>query len=188
MILMANKFDRILESIKTITGTDSYNSIIADCGVLDSKATPNKQAKYVKKIIDKINETQGEEAVEKIMKPCGYQCISDSIIDKAKKLYEKSSSIDDFLQLLNGQHIGGGQLHTKDGKIIGIYNTCYCGLAKNAKGMSPVYCYCSTGWFERLFSSIFGDSVKVKKYKQFWMARISAYLKLVISANICVSK
>jgi len=160
---MANKVDRILESIKTTIGTDGYNSIVADCGVLDLNATPNKQAKYIKKVMDKIIETQGEEVAEKVMKPCGYQCISASIIEKAKKLYEKSGNIDGFLQLLNEQHIGGGHLHTKDGKIIGVYNTCYCGLAKQAKDMSPAYCYCSTGWFEKLFSSVLRSPVKVKK-------------------------
>lgn len=161
--MLANKVERILESIKTNIGTDFYNNIIADCGVPDMKATPGKQAKYVKKILDRINETHGEEAAEKVMKPCGYQCISASAIETAKKLYEKSSSIDNFLQLLNERHIGGGQLHIRDGKIIGVYNTCYCGLAKQAKDLSPVYCYCSTGWFEKLFSSVLGDSVKVEK-------------------------
>lgn len=72
---MANKVDRILESIKATTGIDSYDSIIKTYGVLDLKPTPKKQA----------------------------------------------------------------------------------------KDMSPVYCYCSAGWFEKLFSSILGDSVKVNK-------------------------
>lgn len=68
--------------------------------------------------MDEIKENQGEAVAEKVMKPCGYQCISSSIIDKTKKLYEKSKNIDDFLQLLNEQHLGGGQLHINDGKII----------------------------------------------------------------------
>ncbi|WIV12394.1 DUF6144 family protein [Proteiniborus sp. MB09-C3] len=160
---MANKVDRILESIKATTGIDSYNSIVSACGILDLKATPNKQAKYVKKVIEKVKENQGKDVIEKVMKPCGYQCISNSIIDKVKKLHEKSNDIDEFLHLLNEQHIGGGQLHTKDGKIIGVYSSCYCGLAKQSKDMSPAYCYCSAGWFEKLFSSILGDSVKVNK-------------------------
>ncbi|MBU5591448.1 hypothetical protein KQI89_06705 [Clostridium sp. MSJ-4] len=160
---MANKVDRILESIKTNTGIDGYNNIIAIYGVLDSKATPNKQAKYVKQIMDEIKENQGESVAEKVMKPCGYQCISSSVINKAKRLYKKSSNLDDFLQLLNEQHIGGGHLHTKDGSIIGMYSSCYCGLAKQAKDMSQIYCYCSAGWFEKLFSSVFGYSVKVRK-------------------------
>lgn len=163
MILLANRVDRILESIKTTTGIDNYNNIIKTCGVLTLKSTTKKQAKYVKEIMNEINKTQGEEAGEKILRPCGHQCISNSVIEKAKKLYQNSNSIDGFLQLLNEQRIGGGELHTKDGKIIGIYNACYCGIAKQAKDMSPVYCYCSAGWFEKLFSSILGDSVKVNK-------------------------
>ena len=158
---MANKADRILENIKTTTGMDSYNSVLTACGVLELKESPNKQAKYINLILKKINETQGKETAKRVMKPCGYQCISNSVIEKAKKLHEKSSDIDDFLKLLNEQHIGGGQLHRRDGKIIGVYNTCYCDFPKQTKDMSPVYCYCSAGWFEKLFSSILGDSVKV---------------------------
>lgn len=163
MVLLANRVNKILESIKITTGINSYNIIIKTCGVLALKSTTKKQAKYIKEIINEINKNQGEKTAEKIMKPCGHQCISKTMIEKAKKLYKKSNSIDNFLQLLNEQHIGGGELHTRDGKIIGIYNACYCGLAKQAKDMSPVYCYCSAGWFEKLFSSILGDSVKVNK-------------------------
>ena len=160
-MLLDNNVDRILKSFKTNTGMDNYNNIIAECGVMDLNATPDKQAEYVNSLIKRLNETQGDEAAEKVMKPCGYQCISNSVIEKSKILYEESSNIDDFLQSLNEQQIGGGQLHTRNGKIIGVYDTCYCGLAKQTKDMSPVYCYCSAGWFEKLFSSILGDSVKV---------------------------
>lgn len=160
---MATKVDRILENIRATAGTASYNSIVAACGPLDPKTTPNKQAKYAKEVVDKILEISGEDVAKRVMRPCGHECISNSLVEKAKRLHSRASSTNDFLRLLNEEHIGGGQLHLKDGKIIGVYNTCYCGLAKQAKGMSSVYCYCSAGWFERLFSSTLGDSVKVSK-------------------------
>lgn len=161
MMLLANNIDRILKSVKTTIGLDSYNSIIAACGVLDFNTPPSKQAEYISTIIKRVNETQGEETAKKVMKPCGHQCLSNSVIERAKKLHEKSKDIDDFLQLLNEQQIGGGQLHTRDENIIGVYNTCYCDFPMHTKNMSPVYCYCSAGWFEKLFSSILGDSVNV---------------------------
>lgn len=48
-MLLANKVDRILESIKANTGIDSYNNIVAAFDVLDLKATPNKQANMLNK-------------------------------------------------------------------------------------------------------------------------------------------
>lgn len=160
---MASKVDRILRNLQAVAGTASYDSIVAACGTLDPKATPSKQAKYAKEVVDKILETSGEDVAEQVMRPCGHECISNSVIETAKKLHSQCSGINEFLRLLNEEHIGGGQLHLEDGKITGVYNTCYCGLAKQAKGMSPVYCYCSAGWFERLFTSTLGDPVKVRK-------------------------
>ncbi len=99
------------------------------------------------------------------MKPCGSQCIPESFIARAKSVYAKAKSIEDFLSLLNETRIGGGRLHIEDDKIIGIYEKCYCGLAKKVKGLSPLFCYCSEGWYERLFSSVFEKTVEVKKLR-----------------------
>jgi predicted hydrocarbon binding protein len=62
---------------------------------------------------------------------------------------------------LNQNNIGGGLLRIVDNRIIGEYAHCYCGAAKNTKDMSPVYCECSAGWFEKLFSSVFEKPVEV---------------------------
>jgi predicted ArsR family transcriptional regulator len=163
MIALPNKVGRILENVRAVLGPNSHNSIVAGLGQLSPGATPSKQAKYAKQLVDMIVASSGEDAAERVMRTCGHQCTSTSLVERARKLHSLSTSIDEFLRLLNEEHIGGGQLHLRDGKIIGVYNTCYCGLAKQAKDMSPVCCYCSAGWYERLFSSTLGDSVKVRK-------------------------
>jgi len=81
---------------------------------------------------------------------------------------------------LNEQHIGGGKLHIKDGKIIVIYTKCYCGLAKYVKDMPYEYCYCSTGWFERLFTSVLEKEVEVRKLQTI----TEGYDKCVFEINI----
>ena len=101
--------------------------------------------------------------VARIMKPCGRQCIPQIFITRAKTIYEESDSIEDFLSRLNKTRIGGGQLHLKDEKVVGIYDKCYCGLVNKLKGLSPLYCYCSAGWYEQLFSSVFDEPVEVEK-------------------------
>lgn len=177
---MPTKVERIIDSIKANAGTHCLDNITALCGTPE-KSTPREQAMYVEKIMNGILELHDEALAEKVMKPCGHQCISNSVIDKAKKLYSASGSIDEFLSLLNEQHIGGGQLHTKDGKIIGVYNTCFCGLAKHAKNLSPVYCYCSAGWFERLFSSVLETPVKVTKMQSILDGSDKCLFEIVVS-------
>ena len=159
---MSDRVHRILESIKTNAGNDVYQNIIFTCGTLDEKATVRKQSDYLKCMLSELERTCNAEVFINVMKPCGYQCISDNIIAKAKTLYMKSKDLEDFLRLLNEQRIGGENLTIKGDIIIGIYEKCYCGLARSVKGLSPLYCNCSAGWYERLFSAIFEKPIKVK--------------------------
>lgn len=153
----------ILESIRKNIGIEAFDNIIKACGTLEVKSTLYKQSKYVKAVLNELDNAYGTDAVKKAMMPCGHQCISDGVILKAKKIYKKSGNLNDFLRLMNEQHIGGSKLHVKDGNIIGIYEKCYCSLARQAKDITSTYCYCSAGWYQRLFSSVFEKYVTVVK-------------------------
>ena len=39
---------------------------------------------------------------------------------------------------------------------------CYCDIPYEAKKLNPLYCQCSAGWFQRLFSEVFEKPVAVK--------------------------
>ena len=160
---MANKVERVLESINNELGNEIYNNLISKVGTIGDKPTPAKQGKYMKILLDELSLNYGVEATKKIMRPCGYQCISNTAINTAKLLHKKYDNIEDFLNILNENHIGGGYLHIKDNKIIAIYDKCYCGIPKSAKDISSIYCECSVGWFEKLFSSVFEKEVDVKR-------------------------
>ena len=148
---MPKRIQRIFESIKANAGNAVYERIKKTCGESNVKA-----------IIAELENACGGEVVARVLRPCGRQCISKSVIARAKSIYAKVAGTEDFLSLLNETRIGGGKLHIKDGKIIGIYEECDCGLVKRVKGMSPLFCYCSEGWYEQLFSSVFGKPVEVK--------------------------
>lgn len=150
---MPNRIQRIIESIKANAGKDIYERIKNTCGETDVKA-----------ILAELEKACGAEGVAQVMKPCGYQCIPDSFITRVQALHAESKDLDDFLRLMNEKNIGG-KFHIKDGKIIGIYEKCYCGLAKKVKGLSPLFCYCAEGWYEKLFSSVLGKPVVAKKLR-----------------------
>lgn len=161
---MANRAERVLESIKNVCGNDIYDTIIAEFGKISEKPSPIKQARYIKCTLDEICETQGIDIAKKVMRPCGYCCISDKTIKTAKQLYKESNKdIPVFLELLNHQYIGGGSLYLKYDKIFGIYKKCYCGIPESVEDLQETYCECSAGWFEKLFSSVFEKSVEVKR-------------------------
>lgn len=160
---MGNKVETILDNVKLNTGQEMYEKIINECGNLGDKPTPAKQAKYTAIIMDKLSLCCDKSDIEKIMHSCN--CLSKGTIEKAKKLYADSLDLTEFLNKLNKEHIGGGNLHIEGNKVIGIYSHCYCGLAKNAKNLPSDYCYCSAGWFQKLFSSVLGRDIEVRKLK-----------------------
>ena len=160
---MGNQVEIILENIMSKAGREICASIVQSCGALGEKPTPARQAKYVSAVMRELPKSCDNTMICEIMQSCGYSCLSNGTILKAKKAYAESSDIKEFLDKLNEQHIGGGSLHISNGKIIGIYTKCYCGLAKASKNLSPDYCNCSVGWFKKLFSSVFEKEIIVKK-------------------------
>ena len=149
---MPSKIDRIFQSIEKNVENKDYKKLRGHCVETD-----------IISIMSELEKTCEEGIVAQIMKSCGQQCIPRSYISRVKTIYEKSDSIEDFLNKLNETRIGGGQLHLRDKKIIGIYDKCYCGLVNKLEGISPLYCYCSAGWYEQLFSSVFDEPVVVEK-------------------------
>jgi predicted ArsR family transcriptional regulator len=160
---MGNKVERLLNTVKEKYDDDALENLFSKLGNIDEKARPATQSKYMKALLEELTVLYGNKKTAELMRPSGHQCISSKTIKTAKGLYDKTNSIDEFLMLLNEQNIGGGNLHTEDNKIIAVYDECYCGITKHAKGILPVYCECSAGWFEKLFSSVFGKEVDVRR-------------------------
>jgi len=158
---MSKRIDHLLENISAQIGVHASDEYAAGIGLQERKLTSVQEGKQMKAILDDIVEKHGEALARKTMRPCGYHCISDSAIQKAKAIYKDTVNLQEFLNELKRNHIGGGLLRIENDHIIGEYDHCYCGTTKHAKGMSPVYCECSAGWFEKLFSSVFEKPVEV---------------------------
>lgn len=90
---MANKANRILESIKSNAGVEVYEDITAKYGIPEQKWTPNKQSKYINSVLTELENSYGEDLTAKIMKRCGGQCLSNNVIEKAKAIYQLSKII-----------------------------------------------------------------------------------------------
>lgn len=137
---MANKAVRMINNME---GTDR-EVIISEQGLVEETATPLKQAKYINSCLE-IAEREHIN-MQKTMRKCGANCISQSTVNKVKIIYTKSETVEEFLEKLNHANIGGKNLHMNDGKIIGIYKKCYCNMPKQIQNMNAKYCECSAGW------------------------------------------
>lgn len=152
---MINKAERILGNM---TPEDRQKTTAA-LGEVSDNADVSSQAQYIN---DLLNYTEAYDIpIQSTMKKCGGNCLTKEIIDLAKGIYEKSSTIDDFLAEMNDIGIGGGNLRFENDKIIAAYKSCYCDIPYQTQKLNPLYCQCSSGWFQHLFSEVFEKTVSV---------------------------
>ncbi|MBN2364479.1 hypothetical protein JXL83_10160 [candidate division WOR-3 bacterium] len=152
--------DRFNRSYKEITGSSCR---CVKINAFKSKNSPKQKADFLYEAMSKIEEKIGTDNLKTVMEKCGMECIEDSLLQTAKQIYEKNTSMESFLDELNTNDIGGGHL-TLNGTVIDVtYDKCYCGSVKHTKRKFPlIYCYCSTGWFKKLFEEILQKKVKVE--------------------------
>lgn len=151
-----NKAKRLINNMDS----EHSSAICSAIGTIDENATPLKQARYINDFLNAADRMGI--CMTDTMRKCGSCCSSANAIKIAKKLYAKSSSITEFLDLLNEADIGGRNLHYFNNKIIVVYTKCYCNIPKKITGMNKNYCECSAGWYKKLFSEVFEKDVSVK--------------------------
>jgi predicted hydrocarbon binding protein len=151
------------ESYKKVTGREYDGMLFKDLNVFESLGTPGQKAGFIKILMEELTKQVPKADANRIMQECGTSCIGESTIRKAKKLYKESSGMTEFLSKLNDNHIGGGLLQLDGNIISGGYDTCYCGSVSKTKEVMPItYCYCSTGWYKRLFEEVLEKAVEVE--------------------------
>ena len=162
---MPNRSIILLQNAKTFLDRDTYEKVTDfDCSVKE-KMTTKEQAVFARDMLINLEKNCDEKTVRKIMQSCGHNCISKALIEKLKKEYSESDDIEKLIGFMNRSGIGGKGSYIKDRKIICIYDKCYCGTARSLRDMLSSYCYCSEGWFGKLFSEVLGKEVEVRKRK-----------------------
>jgi hypothetical protein len=155
--------NNFMENVETrITGA-TIEELEQACANYGTATTPPQKARCVKSIIDILDQELDEATRYAIMQACGRRCIGASTVKSAQKLHQQASSLDDFLNLLNEHHIGGGHLERKGDTIHAAYDRCYCGSVNKTKvPFSETYCQCSCGWYQQLFEILLEKPVAVE--------------------------
>lgn len=119
-----------------------------------------RMEKWIACLIAGLDKHVDEERGAKVLEQCGRQCQSQSFIEKAQNLYQKSKSIDEFLNKFGKVY---KHLHREGDKLYIIYPKCYCShVNKIPQGkLSATYCNCSRGWAKALFEGALGRPVEV---------------------------
>jgi predicted hydrocarbon binding protein len=160
---MPFKVQRFEQSLAACVDDDVRAKLMEGCESYDAIKSPAKRARWIKGLMERLEGEAGQAVAREVMLGCGRQCISRSLLKKAQKHWRESDAIDDFLDKLNQAHIGGGSLRREGDTIYGSYEHCYCGAVSKAKELVPsTYCYCSCGWYKRLFETVLDRSVDVE--------------------------
>lgn len=119
-----------------------------------------RMERWISCLITGLDELVDEETAIMILEQCGRQCQSQSFIKRAKALYKKSASLEDFLEKLGEEY---KNLHREGDEVYIIYPKCYCSFVnKIPQGkLSGTYCNCSRGWAKALFEGALGRPVEV---------------------------
>jgi hypothetical protein len=160
---MPFKVQRFEQSLAACVDDDVRAKLMEGCEAYDTIKSPPKKARWIKGLMERLAEEVGEAVAGEVMVGCGRQCISRSLLEKARKLWREAETVDDFLDSLNQEHIGGGSLRREGDTIYGSYGHCYCGSVSKTEEPLPVtYCYCSCGWYKTLFETVLGRLVEVE--------------------------
>jgi len=116
--------------------------------------------RWIMWLVAAMDESLDEQTRARILEQCGRQCQSQSFIKKARKIYGKTKSLDEFWDEFGQVY---KNLHKEGDKIYIIYLRCYCpNVNKIPQGkLSATYCNCSRGWVKALFEGALGRPVEV---------------------------
>ena len=120
--------------------------------------------RWITWLVAAMDDHLDEETKAKILKQCGRQCQTESLTKKARDIYKKSNSLNDFLKKFGQVY---GNLHLEGDEVFIIYPKCYCPNVNKipSEKLSATYCNCSRGWIEALFEDVLGQQIDVVKHK-----------------------
>lgn len=159
------RIGHLAEIIEQQAGHEILLAVMQEAENFTSTSSYPRKAAWIREMIQRLEGLAGVEKATMMMRECGRGCCGERRAQSARQWWESSTSLEEFLQRLNENHLGGGRLKLVDpATIAGGYDRCYCGQVKQARMPFPTqtYCQCSAGWYQQLFETALGESVRVE--------------------------
>jgi predicted hydrocarbon binding protein len=119
-----------------------------------------RMERWITCLIAGLDANVDEETSIKMLEQCGRQCQSESAVKKARDIYQRSKSMNEFLDKLGKSY---KHLHTEGDNVYIVYPKCYCSFVNKIPPgkLSTTYCNCSRGWVKALFEGVLRRPVEV---------------------------
>lgn len=160
------RIGRFAKIVESNTAKDSYVRIMEKSNEYNQYKPANK-ALWWKNAIERLENELGKDKAIEIMRACGNKCCGQGQRKTAKRLMNKSSSLEDFLKRVSTYEVKEGELEYQlinDHTIIGKHNKCFCGQVKQTNELftNNTYCQCSVEFNKQFFEAAFEKPVLVK--------------------------
>ena len=98
------RFGRITKSLRKNGFCDEMDDILFDSDNF-TKLKKTAQTEYVEIVVNRMEQLIGEDNTKKVLFECGKNCCGKSWSNFAKRIYNNSNSIEDFVKKLNEEEI-----------------------------------------------------------------------------------
>jgi hypothetical protein len=191
-LLLPRWLDRMARGLDHLAGEAVRRHVMEGSDGLTAFSSPADKVQWVKGAMKRLDASLDEEPRCEVMAGCAH-IFPESRIQQLRAEYQLLGDIDELLRVM-GQDRSCGEYSyysapKREGDIIyttkipfnpkGIqeakteaekrYHYCHCPLVKEAirtgEKISPTFCYCGSGWFQRLWQGILGKPVRVALLK-----------------------
>lgn len=126
---------------------------------------------WLNDLFDVIEASEQSENHIELLKKCGGKCAKRNLLPNMRGLKEELNGQGDMTQIAKiiNRHTGAECIPTPDGFIL-TYNrgkACDCALVNGGYVTSPVFCNCTLGFHETVWSTMFEKPVTVELLETF---------------------
>ena len=155
---------RLFDSVCAVAGEERAGLLLARLPL--SKTPSDKQkAAWARASCAALTDAFDEQTAEAVRKGC--RCNPAPAHVKAmKKLWDESDSMDDFADKATNIANGAYILQARGDELVLVYPRCYCSfVARSAKQPPRLWCACSLGYAEQMFSAVTSRVVSARLLK-----------------------
>jgi hypothetical protein len=160
------RIGRFAKILKSGVDADAYAEILKDANQYGAFAAEQKSA-WWKRASEGLELRYGREKAIVIMRKCGAKCCGKGQRDTARRLFEESHNLADFLNRIGRYDVKEGNLtYTLEDEhtIVAEHHRCFCHQVAGTERpfASLVYCHCSVEFNRQFFSAALGRDVCVE--------------------------
>lgn len=173
--------DLLAESVERVLGEEAGSEIVRGIEGLTPQTDLDDRVRWVNAALERLEGYADDMQKFEVLSPCA-DIFPQERIDKLRAVYEQNRSVDDVLKAMEDDP-DWYESPVRDGDIIYMDKIifdrkgyeeatteaekrkcrCHCPIARQRLDtISPTLCYCSTGWYRRLWEGILGKPVWVE--------------------------